>query len=170
MFQVAGLLSIARETGSILLIPSTTTLRRAFDFETTFNDSIQFVGEDLSRQLAEDLNASKITLTVSLHFLRFPKIRHFQSCCAYRNLSTILFNDSRIIERIDGYFQNFRYFHPDSQKIVKKLFTFMDPVRKRVSFWNIIYWNIHPTNHRKKPEKSTVSIFSFVTFQLRVNF
>ncbi|CCD61299.1 L-Fucosyltransferase [Caenorhabditis elegans] len=117
MFQVAGLLSIARETGSILLIPSTTTLRRAFDFETTFNDSIQFVGEDLSRQLAEDLNASKITLT---------------SCCAYRNLSTILFNDSRIIERIDGYFQNFRYFHPDSQKIVKKLFTFMDPVRKRV--------------------------------------
>lgn len=55
-----------------------------------------------------------------------------QTCCSFRDFDGLLFKD-RNIEKVDGYFQNFRYFHPNSEKNVKKLFTFVDPIRKMVS-------------------------------------
>lgn len=118
MFQIAGLYSIAQKSNAILLIPSTTSIRRAFDFPKNFNESIQFLDEDLVKKLGKESESTKITMT---------------SCCSYRDLSPILFTDNRRnIEKIDGYFQNFRYFHPDSEKNMKKLFTFVDPIRKLV--------------------------------------
>ncbi|EGT60441.1 hypothetical protein CAEBREN_21376 [Caenorhabditis brenneri] len=118
MFQIAGLYSIAQKSNAILLIPSTTSIRRAFDFQKNFNESIQFLDEDLVKKLGKELESTKVTMT---------------SCCSYRDLSPILFHDNRRnIEKVDGYFQNFRYFHPDSEKTMKKLFTFVDPIRKSV--------------------------------------
>ncbi|EFP03083.1 hypothetical protein CRE_28167 [Caenorhabditis remanei] len=115
MFQLAGLYSISQESRAILLIPMSTSLRRAFDFQKNFNNSIQFVDAKVAKRLSNDLEPTRITMT---------------SCCSYRNLTAILFNNNRKIEKIDGYFQNFRYFHPESEKTMKKLFTFVDPVRK----------------------------------------
>lgn len=117
MFQISGLYSIAQESGATLLIPISTSLRRAFDFQKNFGESIQFVDPKLTKKLSNDLESRKITMT---------------SCCSYRNLSSVLFQDDRKIEKIDGYFQNFRYFHPESAKTMKKLFTFLDPIRKLV--------------------------------------
>ncbi|KAF1770094.1 hypothetical protein GCK72_001912 [Caenorhabditis remanei] len=117
MFQLAGLYSISQESRAILLIPMSTSLRRAFDFQKNFNNSIQFVDAKVAKRLSNDLEPTRITMT---------------SCCSYRNLTAILFNNNRKIEKIDGYFQNFRYFHPESEKTMKKLFTFVDPVRKLV--------------------------------------
>ncbi|EGT38333.1 hypothetical protein CAEBREN_23137 [Caenorhabditis brenneri] len=118
MFQIAGLYSIAQKSNAILLIPSTTSIRRAFDFQKNFNESIQFLDEDLVKKLGKELESTKVTMT---------------SCCSYRDLTPILFNDNRRnIEKVDGYFQNFRYFHPDSEKTMKKLFTFVDPIRKLI--------------------------------------
>ncbi|CAL2028623.1 unnamed protein product [Caenorhabditis brenneri] len=118
VFQIAGLYSIAQKSNAILLIPSTTSIRRAFDFQKNFNESIQFLDEDVVKKLGKELESTKVTMT---------------SCCSYRDLSPILFNDNRRnIEKVDGYFQNFRYFHPDSEKTMKKLFTFVDPIRKLV--------------------------------------
>ncbi|CAI2299710.1 unnamed protein product [Caenorhabditis sp. 36 PRJEB53466] len=117
MFQVSGLFSIARKSSAVLLIPASTLLRRAFDFQTNFNDSIRFLDENTVARLKSRLDQSKITLS---------------SCCAYREFDGKLFEGGRKIEKIDGYFQNFRYFHPQSEKIVKKMFTFVEPVRKLV--------------------------------------
>ncbi|CAP31743.2 Protein CBG12822 [Caenorhabditis briggsae] len=64
MFQIAGLYSIAQESGAILLIPISTSLRRAFDFQTNFSDFIQFVDPQVTKRLSNDLEATKITMTV----------------------------------------------------------------------------------------------------------
>ncbi|UMM14038.1 hypothetical protein L5515_002023 [Caenorhabditis briggsae] len=117
MFQIAGLYSIAQESGAILLIPISTSLRRAFDFQTNFSDFIQFVDPQVTKRLSNDLEATKITMT---------------SCCSYRNLTSALFHGHHRIQKIDGYFQNSRYFHPDSEKTIKKMFTFVSPIRKLV--------------------------------------
>uniref|UniRef100_A0A1I7XPC7 L-Fucosyltransferase n=1 Tax=Heterorhabditis bacteriophora TaxID=37862 RepID=A0A1I7XPC7_HETBA len=105
MFQYASLHSLAKIYGASVILPNSTLLRRAFNLDATF----------VTDQINEILLARQRDSTV------FSK-----DCCSFTPPS--LFRDGSRLSAVIGYLQNPRYFHPIQQEIIRKQFTFIEPV------------------------------------------
>ncbi|CAI5438740.1 unnamed protein product [Caenorhabditis angaria] len=112
LFQVASLISIASSYNSILLLPNTTSLRRAFSLNSP---NIQFISPNTYQILDSQIMRSSSSKTL-------------KSCCKYEEFTL---SKNNKFEKINGFFQNFRYFHKNREELLS-IFDFIEPVQQKV--------------------------------------
>ncbi|KAH7706007.1 Glycosyl transferase [Aphelenchoides avenae] len=111
MFQYAALRVFAERYDAKLILPSDCLLRRAFG--------------NLTRVILMAPSA------VNRYIEQHPG-KELKTCCDFHpNLE--LFGDGRKIEVLTGYFQSFRYFHPEHAEIVRNEFRFLTGVQEMAS-------------------------------------
>lgn len=106
MFQYASLRSLADRRQATLLLPLSTTLRRAFNLDATF--VTDEVADELLRRAA---NATFET----------------KSCCAFVPIPKA----AHQIAAVTGYLQNPRYFSPENDFLIRKEFAFLPAVQEQ---------------------------------------
>ncbi|KJH41340.1 hypothetical protein DICVIV_12681 [Dictyocaulus viviparus] len=107
MFQYASLRSIAEIRGSILIVPVTTTLRRAFKLDAIF------ATDDVIKELLKSAENSTIEIP---------------SCCSFVSIPNAT---DKPISAIIGYLQNPRYFYPVNEVLVRREFTFLPSIKNQ---------------------------------------
>ncbi|CAJ0575505.1 unnamed protein product, partial [Mesorhabditis spiculigera] len=110
MFQYAAMVGLAQETHAIFPISSDNLLRRAFD-----------------------LNAILVTPELHDNLLKLAEGTVLESCCSYKALD-LGFTVFRSVKKVEGYFQNFRWFYPgEASKLVRDEFQFLPKIQELAS-------------------------------------
>ncbi|VDN52468.1 unnamed protein product [Dracunculus medinensis] len=112
MFQYAAMKSLSIKYNARIILPESCKLRRAFQLNATY------LSDDLTELLIKNLDNRKID---------------FKECCKYQQelMNGLFSNASQNIELLTGYFQTFRYFHPEEEKRIREEFTFLPEIKKK---------------------------------------
>uniref|UniRef100_A0A914VX25 L-Fucosyltransferase n=2 Tax=Plectus sambesii TaxID=2011161 RepID=A0A914VX25_9BILA len=114
MFQYASLRALAERQNASLIVPVTTLLRRAFDITGVLvSDAVE---EELITELRNTYTDVK---------------RYYPDCCRYYPEAETVFNDGRSLQLYMGYFQSFRYFHPDREDMIRREFKLLPAINER---------------------------------------
>ncbi len=149
MFQYASLRGLGLRLNATFVVPEDLTLFRAFNLSGVMVVSKE-VHETLLEKWKRPENVTKFgCVRGSLHVWCQRRRRHrhhhhhrliiilirnrhrhynFSECCRYYNETETL-DIHR--EKMSGYFQSFRYFHPQFEKQIRKEFTFLEPIQIR---------------------------------------
>ncbi|KAK6039270.1 glycosyltransferase, family 11 [Cooperia oncophora] len=107
MFQYASLRSLAEKWNSTLVVPVTTTLRRAFVLNTTF----------VSKKVADELLERAANNTIDI-----------KSCCEFVSIQK---PTNQRFTAVTGYLQNPRYFAPHDEALIRKEFDFLPAIQEQ---------------------------------------
>lgn len=114
MFQYASLRALAERNNASLIVPASTFLRRGFDISPTLvSDTVE---EDLISELQNTYTDVK---------------RYYPECCRYYPESETVFNDGSNLQLFMGYFQSFKYFHPNHADLIRREYTLLPEINER---------------------------------------
>uniref|UniRef100_A0A0N5AN99 L-Fucosyltransferase n=1 Tax=Syphacia muris TaxID=451379 RepID=A0A0N5AN99_9BILA len=152
MFQYATLKSLALNYTAELLVPINCKLRRAFSLNVTF------ISEDVFDKLFKLFKTNRT---------------NFQICCKYYPPSTYqIFNTpGHHIEFLTGYFQSFRYFHPQYETVIRNEFKFLPEIQTKAKNLintaknlKLIPNNSAKFNHMSRSNRTNISYETNITY------
>jgi hypothetical protein len=137
MFQYASLRALAERNNASLIVPASTLLRRGFEISATLiSDPVE---EDLIAELRNTYTDVK---------------RYYPDCCRYYPEAETVFNDDSNLLLFMGYFQSFKYFHPDQDDLIRREYTFLPEINERASQF-ILNGRIKMAGNSKKAGKNS---------------